>query len=185
MNAKEDAKKIGGTFFRFTNWKISVPNQATFVALGDVSNLAANPAPMLALVIILIAGALLALKIRGALLIGIVVGTVVGIPLGVTQLPSNFDLSPPSLAPIFFKFEWKEILTTDMAVVLFTFLFVDMFDTIGTLIGVSSKAEMLDKDGKVPNAKQALFADAIGTTFGAMVGTSTVTTYVESASGVH
>ena len=82
------------------------------------------------------------------------------------------------------KLEFHEIFTADMLVVVFTFLFVDMFDTVGTLVGVSDKAGMLSKDGKIPNAKQALFADAIGTTFGAMLGTSTVTTYVESASGV-
>jgi len=80
-----------------------------------------------------------------------------------------------------FQFEWSEILTLDMLVVLFTFLFVDMFDTVGTLIGVSAKAGMLDEEGRVPEAKKALLADAIGTTFGAMVGTSTVTTYVESS----
>jgi len=187
LNIKHAISVGIGIFIAFIGLKnagIVVANPATFVSLGAISDVAANPAPLLALVIILIAGALLALKVRGALLIGIVIGTVVGIPLGVTQLPSTFDFSPPSLAPIFFKFEWKEILSLDMAVVLFTFLFVDMFDTIGTLIGVSSKAEMLDEKGNVPRAKQALFADAIGTTFGAMAGTSTVTTYVESASGV-
>jgi AGZA family xanthine/uracil permease-like MFS transporter len=92
--------------------------------------------------------------------------------------------TPPSLAPIFWKFEFSKIFTLDMVIVLFTFLFVDMFDTVGTLVGVTSKAGMLDKDGKVPRVKQALFADSVGTFFGAIFGTSTVTTYVESASGV-
>jgi len=87
-------------------------------------------------------------------------------------------------APYLFRFEWSQIFTIDMVIVLFTFLFVDMFDTVGTLVGVSTKAKMLDKDGKVPRAKEALFADAVGTTVGACLGTSTVTTYVESASGV-
>ncbi|MBN1182235.1 MAG: NCS2 family permease, partial [Bacteroidales bacterium] len=82
------------------------------------------------------------------------------------------------------KFDFSQVLTFDMAIVLLTFLFVDMFDTVGTLIGVASKADMIDKEGKLPRVKQALFADAVGTTFGAIVGTSTVTTYVESASGV-
>ena len=187
LNIKHAISVGIGIFIAFIGLKnagVIVPNQATFVALGDVTNVAANPAPLLALIIIVVAGALLALKVRGALLIGIVLGTLIGLPLGVTKLPASFEMTPPSLAPIFFKLEWKEILSVDMAVVLFTFLFVDMFDTIGTLIGVSSKAEMLDEKGNVPNAKQALFADAIGTTFGALVGTSTVTTYVESASGV-
>ncbi|MEQ9825467.1 MAG: NCS2 family permease [Puniceicoccaceae bacterium] len=187
LNLKHAISVGIGIFIAFIGLKnagIIVSNPATLVGLGDLSEMAANPAPALALLIIFVAGALLALKIRGALLIGISVGTLIGIPLGVTQLPTSIDLTPPSLSPLFFKFEWKEIFTLDMAVVLFTFLFVDMFDTIGTLIGVSSKAEMLDDEGRVPRAKQALFADAIGTTFGAIVGTSTVTTYVESASGV-
>ena len=88
------------------------------------------------------------------------------------------------MEPIAFKFEFSSIFTIDMLIVLFTFLFVDMFDTVGTLIGVSSKANMIKKDGSLPRAKQALFADAIGTTVGSLLGTSTVTTYVESASGV-
>ena len=91
---------------------------------------------------------------------------------------------PPSVEPIAFKFEFHTILSIDMLIVLFTFLFVDMFDTLGTLVGVATKANMLDEKGKLPRARQALFADAIGTTLGAMLGTSTVTTYVESASGV-
>ena len=128
---------------------------------------------------------MLALKVKGALLIGIFAATIVGIPLGVTHIPEgNLIDTPPSLAPIFWKFDFSKVFTFDMLIVLFTFLFVDMFDTVGTLVGVSSKAGMLDKDGKVPRVKQALFADSIGTTFGAIFGTSTVTTYVESASGV-
>jgi adenine/guanine/hypoxanthine permease len=134
---------------------------------------------------IVITAVLLALKVKGALLIGIFVATIAGLPLGVTQMPEGHLVgAPPSLSPIFFKFEFAEIFTLDMLIVLFTFLFVDMFDTVGTLVGVSDKAGMLTKDGKVPRAKQALFADSIGTTVGAMLGTSTVTTYVESASGV-
>jgi len=92
--------------------------------------------------------------------------------------------SPPSLAPILFKFDFSRVFSLDMLIVLFSFLFVDVFDTVGTLVGVSSKADMLDKDGKVPNVKKALLADAIGTTAGACLGTSTVTTFVESAAGV-
>jgi AGZA family xanthine/uracil permease-like MFS transporter len=91
---------------------------------------------------------------------------------------------PPSIEPVAFKFEFSSVFTIDMMIVLFTFLFVDMFDTLGTLIGVSSKANMIREDGSLPRAKQALFADAVGTTVGSMLGTSTVTTYVESASGV-
>jgi AGZA family xanthine/uracil permease-like MFS transporter len=105
--------------------------------------------------------------------------------MGVTTLPGGSIVSaPPSLEPVFFKLDFSQIFSLDMLVVLFTFLFVDMFDTVGTLVGVSSKANMLDSKGRVPRVKQALFADSIGTTIGALLGTSTVTTYVESASGV-
>ncbi len=134
---------------------------------------------------ILITGTLLVFKVRGALLIGILATTILGIPMGVTHLPEgSFIQTPPSLSPVFFKFEWDKIFTVDMLIVLFTFLFVDMFDTIGTLVGVSTKAQMTDEKGNIPRVKQALFADAVGTTCGAILGTSTVTTFVESASGV-
>jgi AGZA family xanthine/uracil permease-like MFS transporter len=123
--------------------------------------------------------------VKGALLIGIFAATIAGLPLGVTHMPEGHLVdAPPSLSPIFFKFDFSQVFTLDMLIVLFTFLFVDMFDTVGTLVGVSSKAGMLDKEGRVPRVKQALFADSIGTTVGAILGTSTVTTYVESASGV-
>jgi len=168
----------------FKNAGIVVGHDATLVHLGSIIDISTNASPVVALITLLITGALLARKVKGALLIGIFVGTVVGIPFGVTQMPASFDLTPPSLSPIFAKFEWTEIFTMDMALVLLTFLFVDLFDTVGTLIGVTSKANMLDKDGRIPRVKQALFADSIGTTLGAVLGTSTVTTYVESAAGV-
>ncbi len=152
------------------------------VTLGHIT----SKSPLLALIGLIVTGILLARNVKGALLIGILITTTLGIPMGVTQLPEGlkFVSMPPSLKPILLQFEWSNILTLDMAIVLFTFLFVDMFDTIGTLVGVATKADMLDEKGNVPNAKQALLADAIGTTIGAMLGTSTVTTYVESASGV-
>jgi AGZA family xanthine/uracil permease-like MFS transporter len=160
---------------------VIINNDAVLVGLGDMG----SPSVLIALFGVLLTGVLLALKVKGALLIGIFSATVAGIPFGVTQLPDGHLVSlPPSVEPIFWKFDFSQVFTIDMLIVLFTFLFVDMFDTVGTLVGVSSKANMLTPDGKVPRAKQALFADAIGTTFGAMLGTSTVTTYVESASGV-
>ncbi len=168
----------------FKNAGVVIGNDATLVGLGKVIDIQNNAAPMVALITLLITGALLARKVKGALLIGIFIGTVLGIPFGLTHLPQSFEFTPPSLSPIFAKFEWNQIFTIDMALVLLTFLFVDLFDTVGTLIGVSSKANMLDKDGKIPRVKQALFADSIGTTLGALLGTSTVTTYVESAAGV-
>jgi len=152
------------------------------IQLGDITS--ANA--IVAMIGIILIGVLLSKNVKGALLIGIVASTLIGIPMGVTNLDAlKFgSFMPPSLSPILFKFDFTKIFTMDMFVVLLTFLFVDMFDTVGTLVGVSSKAGLLDKDGKVPKAKQALLADAIGTTFGACIGTSTVTTYVESASGV-
>lgn len=168
-------------FIGLQNAGIIVNNDATLVGLGDVN----SPVALVALGGIVLTAVLLALKVKGSLLVGIFVAAVVGIPLGVTHLPEGKLIDvPPSLSPIFFKFEFSQIFTFDMLVVLFTFLFVDMFDTVGTLVGVSSKANMLDKEGRVPRVKQALFADSIGTTLGAIFGTSTVTTYVESASGV-
>lgn len=176
-----------GLFIAFIGLKtagIIVSDPATFVALGDITDIAGNGGALVALLTLVITGVLLAMKIKGALLFGIIIGAAIGLPFGVTTLPSSMELTPPSLSPIFMKFEWTQVLTMDMLMVVFTFLFVDMFDTVGTLIGVSSKANMLDKEGRVPRVKQALMADAVGTTVGAMLGTSTVTTYVESASGV-
>lgn len=187
MNMKHAISVGIGLFIAFIGLKnagIIVSNPATFVALGDVTNLTENAGAAVALVTLVLTGVLLALKVKGALLFGILIGAIIGLPVGVSHLPSSFDLTPPSLSPIFLQFEWAQILTLDMLIVVFTFLFVDMFDTVGTLIGVSSKANMLDKEGRVPRVKQALMADAVGTTVGAMLGTSTVTTYVESAAGV-
>jgi len=176
-----------GLFIAFIGLKnagLVVSSEATFVALGNVKSAAA----IVGVIGILLTGVLLAMRVKGAILIGLIGTTIIGIPFGVTTLPHNFDMSIPSIKPIFGQFEWEWIKSGEgiisMVVVVFTFLFVDMFDTIGTLIGVTTKANMMTKDGKIPNAKQALFADSIGTTFGALFGTSTVTTYVESAAGV-
>jgi AGZA family xanthine/uracil permease-like MFS transporter len=156
-----------------------VNNDATLVGLGSIS----SPEFTLAIIGLVVTAILLAFKVKGALLIGIIAGTIAGFPLGLTSAPAG-SWAPPSLAPIFFKFDFSQVLTLDMFIILFTFLMVDMFDTVGTLIGVSTKAGLLTEDGKIPRVKQALFADAIGTTVGACLGTSTVTTYVESAAGV-
>lgn len=188
LNLKHAISVGIGLFIAFMGLKnagIVVSNEATFLALGDIAAIGENPGPAIALITLVLTGALLALKVRGALLIGIVAGALLGIPAGLTHLPGTASWAPPSLAPVFLKFEWTQIFTLDMLLVVFTFLFVDMFDTVGTLVGVSSKANMLDEKGRVPRVKQAFFADAIGTTLGAALGTSTVTTYVESASGVN
>ncbi len=154
-------------------------------AILELGNMKSGPA-IVGLVGLIITGILLIKNVKGALLIGMLVSTMIALPLGVTTLPEGlkFFSLPPSLSTVAFKLDFSNIFTIDMLVILFTFLFVDMFDTIGTLIGVASKADMLDEDANLPKVKEALLADAIGTTVGALLGTSTVTTYVESASGV-
>ena len=165
----------------FKNAGIVVSNESSLIGLGDFS----DHAIWVALAGLMIMSILLVLRVQGSVLIGIIAAALIGIPLKITTIPENGLISlPPSLQPILFKLNFHEIFKPDMLIVLFTFLFVDMFDTVGTLVGVSSKANMLDEKGNVPKAKQALFADAIGTTLGALIGTSTVTTYVESAAGV-
>jgi adenine/guanine/hypoxanthine permease len=164
-----------------SNAGVIVKNDATLVSLGSLS----DPRALLALGGIIIMGVLLVFRVRGALVIGIIITAVIGIPLGITQLPEKGLVSlPPSLDPVFFKFDFSKVFTGDMLIVIFTFLFVDIFDTVGTLVGVCSKANLLDEKGRVPHARQALFADAIGTAAGAVLGTSTVTSYIESAAGV-
>lgn len=167
-------------FIALKNGGIVASSPSTYVVLGNLH----DPAVLLACFGILFTSVLLIRNITGALLIGIVITALIGIPLGVTQLSGIVDV-PPSLAPVFMQFDWSSIASLDMAVCVLTFLFIDMFDTIGTLIGVSNRAGMVDEEGNVPRLKQAFMADSIGTTIGAILGTSTVTTYVESASGVN
>ncbi len=167
-------------FIGLKNAGIVSASPATFVTMGNLH----DPAVLLAAFGILLSAVLLIKKVTGALLIGILVTTVIGIPLGVTHFSSVLDV-PPSIAPVVMKFEWHNVLSFDMAICVLTFLFIDMFDTIGTLLGVSHRAGMVDEKGNIPHLTEAFMADAIGTAAGAMLGTSTVTTYVESASGVN
>ena len=183
MNLKRAVSVGIGLFIAligFVNAGIVVADPGTIIALGSLT----QRGTVLALIGLIVMGFLLAKNVKGALLIGILITTVIGIPMGVTPMPEGFIQAPPSLSNVAFKFEWSQIFTFDMLIVVFTFLFVDIFDTVGTLIGVSSKAGMLDEEGKLPRAGKALLADAIGTTAGACLGTSTVTTFVESAAGV-
>ena len=152
----------------------------TIVSLGNI----VSGSGLLAIIGLLITSVLIAKNVKGALFIGMIITAIIGIPMGITPMPSKIISMPPSIAPTFFKFDFHNIFSLDMVIALFTLLFMDMFDTIGTLVGVATKAKMLDKDGKVPNIKKALFSDAVGTTLGAFLGTSTVSTFVESASGV-
>lgn len=166
-------------FIGLQNAGIVTNSDATLVILGDITQ---GPA-LLGIIGIVLTSVLLVRKVKGALLIGILATTLIGIPMGVTHFNGVFS-TPPSIEPIFCKFEWHKIFTADMVLIVFTLLFVDLFDTIGTLIGVATKAGMV-KNGRIPRLKQAFFVDAVGTTAGAVMGTSTVTTFVESASGVN
>ena len=149
------------------------------MALGDVTSGSA----LLAFIGLIITGFMYARNIPGAILIGIIITMLIGIPLGVTEFRGILS-TPESVEPIFCKFEWSQVLTLDMLVVVFTFLFIDMFDTVGTLVGVCTKAKMTDEKGNIYRLKEAFMADSIATTIGAILGTSTTTTYVESAAGV-
>lgn len=173
-----------GMFIAFIGLKnagIIEANPATFVTLGQFT-----PASVLAMLGILISGILLLKKVKGALFYSILICTLIGIPLGVTEIPAGFmpvDL-PHSLAPTFCKFDFSEFFSWDMAIVIFTLLFMNIFDTVGTLVGLASKTGIMGKDGHIPHVKEAMMSDAIGTTIGSMMGSSTITTYVESASGI-
>ena len=172
-----------GLFIAFIGLQSSglvVMQEGTLVTLGDVTSGSA----LLALIGLVITGVLYIMKVRGAMLIGILATTFIGIPMDVTPDITAIVDTPDSISPIFCQFEWDKVFTLDMLVVVFTLLFIDMFDTIGTLVGVSTKAGMVDEKGRVKNIKEAFMADAIATTAGACLGTSTTTTYVESAAGV-
>lgn len=171
-----------GLFIAFIGLKnagIVVANPATLVSLGKLS----EPSALLAIGGFIFTAVLVVKKVNGALLFGILAVTLAGIPAGVTKLTGIASL-PPSIEPIFMQFEYSKILTGDMLVAVFTFLFIDLFDTIGTVVGVSLKSGMVDEKGRIPGIRQTLMADAIATVAGACFGTSTTTTYVESASGV-
>ena len=158
---------------------VIVHDDSTLVALGDITSGSA----LLALIGIVLTGFMYAKNVPGAILIGILATMIIGIPLGVTEFQGVVS-TPESVSPIFCKFEFDKIFTLDMLVVVFTFLFIDMFDTVGTLVGVCTKANMVDEKGNINRIKEAFMADSIATTAGAMLGTSTTTTYVESAAGV-
>ncbi|MFA6752137.1 MAG: NCS2 family permease, partial [Fermentimonas sp.] len=169
------------TFLGLQNAGLIVRDENTMLTLGAMS----DPHIWVASLGLILTAVLYFKKVHGAFLIGIVAATVFALILGLVQMPTGSLVSlPPDISPIFMKFEWSNIFTLDMLIVVFTFLFVNLFDTIGTLLGVASKIGLTDKDGSFPQIKKALFADALGTTFGAVLGTSTVTSYVESASGV-
>ena len=165
------------------NGGIIVTNEATMTALGPW-----NGASLLAMAGILLGTILMALKIRGALFYTIIGITLIGIPFGVTKVPEGFSFvsMPVSISSIALQFDFSRFFTFDIEfyIAVFTLLFMDLFDTLGTLIGASTSAGMVDKNGRIHGLNKALMADAVGTTVGALCGTSTVTTYVESATGI-
>ena len=158
---------------------VVVSDGATIVTLGKITEGSA----LLALIGLIITGFLFARNVPGAILLGILITMLIGIPMGVTEFKGVISV-PESISPIFCQFQWDNIFTLDMLVVVFTFFFIDMFDTVGTLVGVCTNAGMADEKGNIPRIKQAFMADSIATTVGAALGTSTTTTYVESAAGV-
>lgn len=171
-----------GLFIAYTGLK-----NASIITDGGLGNMH-DPLVILTLVGLAITGVLISKNKKGALLISIVLISVIGMALKLVALPEgimSFDV--PSLKPVFlqaFSVDKSEILSLDMVIVVFTLLFVDLFDTVGCLVGVAEKGNLLDENGNIPRAKEAMLADAIGTTTGALLGTSTVTSFIESASGI-
>ena len=167
-------------FIGLKNAEVIVDNPATLVSLGKLT----SGSGLLGVIGIGLTSILLVRNVKGALLIGILATTLIGIPMGITNLEGIFSI-PPSIEPIFMKFEWSNIFTTEMATIVFTLLFVDLFDCIGTVIGVTTRANMIDDDGKIPNLKKVFMVVSLSTAAGAAMGTSTVAVYVESAAGVN
>jgi len=183
-NALKNAISAGiGLYIAFIGLQgagIIVNNDATLVSLGNLTTGSA----LLGAIGIIVTSVLLVKNVKGALLWGILATTLIGIPLGVTQINGVFS-TPPSIEPIFMQFEWSQIFTKEMVIIVFTFLFVDLFDCIGTVIGVANHAGMIKEDGKIPHLKEVFMVDSISTAAGAVMGTSTVAVYVESAAGVN
>jgi AGZA family xanthine/uracil permease-like MFS transporter len=173
-----------GMFIAFIGLKnagIIAANPDTFVTLGKFTSTS-----ILGIIAILLSGVLMARKVKGALFYGIIIATVIGIPMGVTEIPQNWlpVSAPSSVAPIFCKFDFSNFFNFNMVLVIFSLLIINIFDTIGTLVGLAEKTGIVGADGSIPRVKQAMMSDAIGTTCGALLGSSTITTYVESASGI-
>ena len=192
-------------FIGLQNAKLTVNSDSTLVTIFSMSGSLKNGTfrsqgitALLALIGVLIIGVLMVKKVKGNILLGIFITWGLGILCQFAGLyvpdPANgfYSLLPdfssgfgiPSLAPTFLKMDFSKVFSGEFLVVIFAFLFVDMFDTLGTLIGVASKADMLDEEGRLPRISGALLADAVGTSVGAALGVSTTTTFVESASGV-
>ncbi len=189
MNAIPKSLKIGisagiGLFITFIGLQsagIIIHNDATLLGLGHFRD---NIPMLMSMAGLFIMAVLTAWNVKGALLIGILIITAIAAVLGLVEIPEKFVSEPPSIMPLMFKFDFSLIKEPQFWVVVFTFFFVDFFDTLGTLVGVCNRSGLLDENGNLPRAKGALMADALATMAGAAMGTSTVTSYVESSSGV-
>ena len=171
-----------GLFIAFIGLKgsdVIINNDATLVSLGNLTQGSA----LLFVIGLILTSVLLIMKVKGGLLLGILITTVVGIPMGITKFDGILS-TPPSIEPIFLKFQWEQIFTKDMFIVVFTLLFVDLFDTIGTLITMMARINEKKNTDENVSMKKAFLVDAVATTAGAMLGTSTVTTVIENAAGV-
>ena len=173
-----------GMFIAFIGLKnagVIVANPDTFVQLGKFT-----PVCILGLISILLSGMLMARRVKGSLFYAIIISTIIGIPLGVTEISGGWMpvSTPHSVAPIFCQFDFNGFFTPKMVMVIFSLLLVNIFDTIGTIVGLAQKVGVTQEDGTIPHVKEAMMSDAIGTTAGALLGSSTITTYVESASGI-
>jgi len=167
-------------FIGLVNSGIVVANEATLVDLGDFT----QPGTLLATIGLIIMAVLVAKGVKGGILISIIITSIIGIPMGVTNIPTNIISTPPSIAPGFLKLDLAGALKFSMFPVIFSLFFADLFDTIGTFVGVASRTGMIDEQGNLKRGNKALFADSLGTVIGSLLGTSNTTTYVESAAGV-
>ncbi len=183
-NAIKYGTAVGiGLFIAFIGLKtagIVVPHKATMVTLGNLK----SPQVLLALFGIFLTSILVSRNVIGGILLGILITSFLGMILGVSKFPEGIVSMPPSISPTFLKLDIKGALNLGLVTIVLTFLYVDMFDTLGTLSGLASQGGYLDKQGRLPRVEKALMSDAVGTVVGSLFGTSTVTTYIESASGI-
>lgn len=173
-----------GMFIAFIGLKnagVVVPDPATCVRLGTF-----NFSSLLGIFSILLSGILMARGVKGSLFIGIIAATLIGIPLGVTQIPDGWVpvSAPHSVAPIFCQFDFTGFFSIKTLLIIFSLLLVNIFDTLGTLVGLAERTGIVGPNGEIPRVREAMMSDAIGTTCGALLGSSTITTYIESASGI-
>lgn len=187
MNLKSSIVVGIGLFIAFIGLKgagIVVKHDATLVTLGNIT----TPAPLLACLGLLVTGALMAFKVQGSMLIGVVLTTIAGMLVGACPAPESLSamvsMNVPSLAPIFLKLDIMGALHYGLISIIFSFTIVELFDNMGTLIGLSRKAGMMDEKGHIENLDKALMTDSVGTLASSLLGTSTVTSYVEGAAGI-